>query len=148
MFLSFFHRSGLSYTHLVSPMPSYFKKYRWKPKGVSGRRAALSWLKHHLLNSPSDGSGVVYFGDDDNSFDLQLFPELRKTRTVSMFPVGLIGDFGISSPIVKQGKIVGFVLNMLNFFVPVLPNSSRYFPFTVPSANPQFCHGESSSCSI
>ena len=28
--------------------------------------------------------------------------------TVSFFPVGLIGKIGISSPIVREGKIVGF----------------------------------------
>lgn len=46
--------------------------------------------------------GVLYFGDDDNSFDLRLFSEIRHTQRVSMFPVGLIGDYSISSPIVKN----------------------------------------------
>lgn len=47
-------------------------------------------------------TGVLYFGDDDNSFDLRLFSEIRYTQRVSMFPVGLIGDYSISAPIVKN----------------------------------------------
>ena len=34
--------------------------------------------------------------------------QLRKTRALSLFPVGLVTRTGISSPIVKNGKIVGF----------------------------------------
>ncbi len=53
--------------------------------------------------------GVVYFGDDDNTYDLRLFEELRLTRKVSVFPVGLIGKEGVSSPVVRDGKeVVGF----------------------------------------
>ena len=34
--------------------------------------------------------------------------QIRATRTVSFFPVGLVGNLGVSSPIVRDGKIVGF----------------------------------------
>ena len=34
--------------------------------------------------------------------------QIRRTRTISFFPVGLIGRLGVSSPIVKDGKITGF----------------------------------------
>ena len=34
--------------------------------------------------------------------------QIRDTRRLSFFPVGLVGKLGISSPIVKNGKIVGF----------------------------------------
>lgn len=59
---------------------------------------------HHEICSlfPHTNPGVLYFGDDDNSFDLRLFSEIRYTQRVSMFPVGLIGDYSISSPIVKN----------------------------------------------
>lgn len=46
--------------------------------------------------------GVLYFGDDDNTFDLRLFSEIRFTHRVSMFPVGLIGDYSVSSPVVRK----------------------------------------------
>lgn len=34
--------------------------------------------------------------------------QIRKTKTVSMFPVGLCTKFGLSSPIIKNGTFAGF----------------------------------------
>ncbi|XP_041987602.1 galactosylgalactosylxylosylprotein 3-beta-glucuronosyltransferase S-like [Aricia agestis] len=99
--LSVLRRTGLPFTHLSSPKPFIYKVSNF-PRGVANRRAALAWLKENVLE------GILYFGDDDNTVDLQLFDEIRNTKKVSMFPVGLIGDFGVSSPIVKEGKVVGF----------------------------------------
>ena len=101
---SILQRLDLPYTHLVSPQPSMYKqsKHRDNPRGVSSRRAGLHWV----LNNVSDG--VIYFGDDDNTYDIRLFQQISKTKTVSMFPVGFIGRQGVSSPIVKDGKVVGF----------------------------------------
>lgn len=39
---------------------------------------------------------------------LNYFFQIRKTKRVSMFPVGLCTKFGLSSPIIKNGKFVGF----------------------------------------
>ena len=39
------------------------------------RRAALSWIREH-----GSDEGVVYFADDDNSYDVRIFEEIRKTR--------------------------------------------------------------------
>lgn len=95
---------GVSLTVMATPMPKVFwKRHKNEmPRGVANRRAALSWIRNHATN------GVLYFGDDDNTFDLQLFDEIRYTKKVSMMPVGLIGDFGVSSPVVKKGKVIGF----------------------------------------
>jgi hypothetical protein len=73
---------------------------------VSNRRAALKWIKANA------NSGVFYFGDDDNTFDLALFDQIRQTKIVSMFPVGLIGEFGVSAPIVEQVKESDFFTNL------------------------------------
>ncbi|KAJ0183687.1 hypothetical protein K1T71_000110 [Dendrolimus kikuchii] len=94
-------RTGLPYTHISSPKPYVYRGSNF-PRGVANRRAALSWLRDNVQE------GVLYFGDDDNTVDLQLFEEIRNTKKVSMFPVGLIGDYGISAPIVKDGKVVAF----------------------------------------
>lgn len=67
------------------------------PRGVSNRRAALNWIKSNKIQE-----GVLYFGDDDNTFDLRLFDEIRSTQKVSMFPVGLIGEYSVSTPVVKN----------------------------------------------
>ncbi|EDV33037.2 uncharacterized protein Dana_GF22782, isoform B [Drosophila ananassae] len=98
------NRFGIPFTHMVSPMPSKFRNEKPAPRGVANRRAALQWLKTHNLSN-----GVLYFGDDDNTYDLRLFSEIRKTQIVSMFPVGLIADYGISGPVVRKGKVVAFL---------------------------------------
>lgn len=47
-------------------------------------------------------TGVLYFGDDDNTYDVRLFDEMRDTRNISMFPVGLVGDYAVSAPVVRE----------------------------------------------
>lgn len=79
-------------------MPEHFRTIKGPaPRGVANRRAALNWLRNN-----NKRNGVLYFGDDDNTFDLRLFNEIRFTKYVSMFPVGLIGQYAISAPIVKK----------------------------------------------
>ena len=97
-------RLDISYSHLLSPQPAMYRtaELRYNPRGVSSRRAGLYWL----LNRP--WQGVLYFGDDDNTYDTRLFEQISKTTTVSMFPVGFIGHQGVSSPIVKDGRVIGF----------------------------------------
>lgn len=66
----------------------------------------------------SDGSrrltfrhpGVIYLADDDNSYDSELFDEIRKINSVGLFPVGLVSKTALSTPIVDQstGSILGF----------------------------------------
>lgn len=95
--------SGLNYTYLLAPMPEVFKKKKGgKPKGVSNRLAGLNWLKSNVQQ------GVMFFADDDNSYDVRLFQEMRWTKKVSMWPVGLVTQLGLSTPIVRNGSVVGF----------------------------------------
>lgn len=103
-----FRKSSLPYTHISSPKPYQYKLSRNFPRGVANRRAALSWLRENVRE------GILYFGDDDNTVDLQLFDEIRVTKKVSMFPVGLIGGYGVSSPVVKDGKV--FMITTLLIF--------------------------------
>lgn len=84
-------------------MPKIIHNKDFIPRGVANRRAALSWIRNNNIKS-----GVLYFGDDDNSYDLVLFSEIRYTKKVSMFPVGLIGLYAVSSPVVRNGEVVGF----------------------------------------
>ncbi|CAH1378175.1 hypothetical protein MTP99_019538 [Tenebrio molitor] len=97
-------KTGLKYEHLIAPMPEQYKKKKKgpKPRGVSNRNRGLKWIRDNAKN------GVLYFADDDNTYDLQLFDEIRYTKRVSMFPVGLITKLGVSSPIVKNGVFSGF----------------------------------------
>ena len=50
--------------------------------------------------------GICYSADHDNFWDVRLFDEIRKTKRVSIFPVGNLGENNIERPIVKKGKIV------------------------------------------
>lgn len=56
-----------------APMPLIYrldKKLRYKPKGVAARNAGIDWVKNHTED------GVLYFMDDDNTYDLRLFQEV------------------------------------------------------------------------
>ncbi|XP_042869021.1 galactosylgalactosylxylosylprotein 3-beta-glucuronosyltransferase P-like isoform X2 [Penaeus japonicus] len=94
---------GMPYTYLTTPMPSkYRKKAGSKPKGVANRNGGLDWVRQHAT------SGVIYFADDDNTYDIRVFEEMRYTKRVSMFPVGLVTNKGLSTPVVRNGKFVSF----------------------------------------
>jgi len=52
-------------------MPDLFKRKKGaKPRGVSNRNRGLEWLR---INTKS---GVFYFADDDNTYDVRLFEEV------------------------------------------------------------------------
>ncbi|XP_025405622.1 galactosylgalactosylxylosylprotein 3-beta-glucuronosyltransferase S-like [Sipha flava] len=98
---------SIPYTYIASPMPTIYRRDpNAMPRGVSNRRAALNWIR--LNHDVNDSDAVIYFGDDDNTFHLDLFKEIRSTKKISMFPVGLIGEYGVSSPIINNGKVIGF----------------------------------------
>lgn len=54
-------------------MPEIYKKRKKgpKPRGVSNRNRGLTWIRENARD------GVFYFADDDNTYDLQLFKEVR-----------------------------------------------------------------------
>ncbi|XP_063220416.1 galactosylgalactosylxylosylprotein 3-beta-glucuronosyltransferase P isoform X2 [Bacillus rossius redtenbacheri] len=96
-------KTRLSFDHLLAPMPDVYKTRRGpKPRGVSNRNCGLEWIRANAT------SGVVYFADDDNTYDIELFEEMRWTTRVSMWPVGLCTKFGLSTPIVIDSKFAGF----------------------------------------
>ena len=85
--------------------------YRGKyglPRGVTGRRAAIKWL---LKRTSSKTRGILYFADDDNTYDLRLFNELLKIDShhgVGMFPVGMAPPFLIPiKPVIRVKAVVG-----------------------------------------
>ena len=80
---NFIQRCKVEIVHLLTKTSSKYipKKgqHRWsKPRGVEQRNAGLSWLRQHY--SPENCNGVVYFGDDDNKYDLRLFDEVSNTH--------------------------------------------------------------------
>lgn len=48
--------------------------------------------------------------DDDNSYSIKIFEEMRKIKTVGVWPVGLVGGLKVERPLVdpQTGKVTGF----------------------------------------
>ncbi|KAK8731363.1 hypothetical protein OTU49_007567 [Cherax quadricarinatus] len=132
-------RIHLPYTYLLTPMPQEFKKELARPKGVANRNGGMEWIRAHATE------GVLYFADDDNTYDIQIFEEMRYTRVVSMFPVGLLTEAGLSTPVLKDGRFIGwydgwiggrkFPVDMAGFAVSVP------FLLTVPKAKMPYTAG-------
>ncbi|XP_071521329.1 galactosylgalactosylxylosylprotein 3-beta-glucuronosyltransferase 2-like isoform X2 [Panulirus ornatus] len=99
--LAFLDSCSVPHTYLLGTASRRYKGAN-KPRGVSNRNAGLKWLKVHAKE------GVIYFADDDNTYDYRIFQEIRTTKQVSMFPVGLVTQLGVSSPVVSDGKLIGF----------------------------------------
>ncbi|KAL4623020.1 galactosylgalactosylxylosylprotein 3-beta-glucuronosyltransferase 3-like [Arapaima gigas] len=107
----FLSHSGLAFTHLHVATPRERKLQEgdpnWlKPRGVEQRNEGLRWLRETNRNRAEDA--VVYFADDDNTYSLQLFEEMRWTQRVSVWPVGLVGGMRYERPVVEQGRVVRF----------------------------------------
>lgn len=75
-----------------------------KPRGVLQRNKALEWLRENANNI--DHNGVVYFADDDNTYDLRLFEEIRFVKKVGVWPVAFVGELMYERPICKDGKVI------------------------------------------
>lgn len=83
--LSQFEFRFIQHQYLFSPQgdPSWLK-----PRGVEQRNEGLRWLREDRRAQPgADGQqGVVYFADDDNTYSLQIFEEVR-VKYVFLSPV-------------------------------------------------------------
>lgn len=110
-----------SITHLNEPTRQYSQAdqrlSRYRPKGVRQRNKALDWLRDNI--DSLDKRGIVYFADDDNTYDIELFQEMRSTRRVSVWPVAFAGGLLVERPIAAQNRVTGF--NAMYF-------KSRRFP--------------------
>uniref|UniRef100_A0A1B0ABJ1 Galactosylgalactosylxylosylprotein 3-beta-glucuronosyltransferase n=1 Tax=Glossina pallidipes TaxID=7398 RepID=A0A1B0ABJ1_GLOPL len=101
---AFLHKFHMPFTHLSNRLLDGFYEDKFEPQGFEEKEAGIEWLRTRNITS-----GILYFGNDDNTYDLKLFQEIRSTRVVSMFPVGLTDANGISGPLVREGKIIGFL---------------------------------------
>ena len=45
-----------------------------KPRGVVQRNLGIQWLRENI--DPHRTSGVIYFADDDNTYDSKIFDEV------------------------------------------------------------------------
>uniref|UniRef100_F7BPJ6 Galactosylgalactosylxylosylprotein 3-beta-glucuronosyltransferase n=1 Tax=Ciona intestinalis TaxID=7719 RepID=F7BPJ6_CIOIN len=81
--------SSLKYTHLYTKNTAAIFKH------IQTLNIALAWIRANV--KPNEG--VVYFMDDDNTYDIKLFEEIRTTKVLSVWPVGLVGGLLIEGPV-------------------------------------------------
>ncbi|KAM4771837.1 galactosylgalactosylxylosylprotein 3-beta-glucuronosyltransferase 2 [Rhinophrynus dorsalis] len=117
----FLAKAGVRATHLHVPTPRRYKR-AGLPRATEQRNAGLAWLRQayqqpapHAQRSEfrkpqqqESPAGVVFFADDDNTYSLELFEEMRTTQKVSVWPVGLVGGRHYERPVVENGKVVGW----------------------------------------
>uniref|UniRef100_A0A672HAS8 Galactosylgalactosylxylosylprotein 3-beta-glucuronosyltransferase n=1 Tax=Salarias fasciatus TaxID=181472 RepID=A0A672HAS8_SALFA len=93
-------KTGLNYTHLNVHVAE-----KLNSKGSGQRNLALKWLRDNFSVNDSN-AGVIYFADDDNTYSLELFDEMRYTKKVSVWPVGFVGAVRFESCKVNaSGKV-------------------------------------------
>lgn len=76
---NFLNFSKIPHVHLTESTPDDQivqpgEKAWSKPRGVFQRNKALAWLRENQQSL--DVNGVVYFADDDNTYDIRLFEEV------------------------------------------------------------------------
>ena len=58
-------------------MPDKYRKTKGPhPSGVENRNRALDWISKKVEET-GDDSGVIYFADDDNTYNLRIFEEVN-----------------------------------------------------------------------
>lgn len=77
--ISLLQRCKVKTVHLLAHTSAAYKVKKGKgrgskPRGVEQRNAGLTWLRKNY--NSGNCNGVVYFGDDDNKYDLRLFDEV------------------------------------------------------------------------
>lgn len=107
-----------NYTNIAIETPGQEKKLGMQERstfhrGVNQRNLALQTVKNlvekeRLANKQFEA--VVYLCDDDNTYDVRLFSEIRKTNMVSVFNVAFVGGQTYEGPLVSElsGKVDGF----------------------------------------
>uniref|UniRef100_A0A915HHM9 Galactosylgalactosylxylosylprotein 3-beta-glucuronosyltransferase n=1 Tax=Romanomermis culicivorax TaxID=13658 RepID=A0A915HHM9_ROMCU len=106
-------RLNLNFTYIFEPKPTI---KNITARGFSQRNKALALLKEKYDENLAEAwNTVVYFGDDDNTYDLRLFNEMRKIRKIifnifiiGMWPVAFCGGLKLEKLFVRNGTLTGF----------------------------------------
>lgn len=116
-------RSGIPHAYLAyKTKPGYPSKpyhkfisylyYFTSERGWYQRDMALNFIRENAHDITNGNKGVVYFADDDNSYDTRLFNDyIRKVKKAGVWAVGLVGGVPIEAPKVQNGKVVGWLVN-------------------------------------
>ncbi|PRQ20859.1 putative 1,4-beta-D-xylan synthase [Rosa chinensis] len=98
-------KSGVMYRHLVCGNNLTSAKDR----GVYQRNTALEHIERHKLD------GIVYFGDDDNIYSLDLFDSLREINRFGTWPVAMLAPSKnkaiLEGPVCNGSQVNGWHTN-------------------------------------
>lgn len=65
-------------------------------------------LLYFRKNLDRSRNGIVYFGDDDNTYDWRLFDEMRSIERVGVWPVGLVGGLIVETAKLSDGNLYAY----------------------------------------
>lgn len=82
----------------TAQMPEKYRKMKSKPRGVSNRIRALEWIKANATD------GVLYFADDDNTYDVDIFTEVNNNSLLSLNKAFISSSFIYLCPVNVFGK--------------------------------------------
>lgn len=76
--ICFLENCGVSYIYFIVKIQKKLiikeGEFRWlKLRGVDQRNLGFKWIREYFS---SDMEGVVYFGDDDNIYDVRIFEQV------------------------------------------------------------------------
>ncbi|KAL3981492.1 Glycosyltransferase 43 family protein [Acanthocheilonema viteae] len=99
------NRTALPYSYFPAKTPPGYPRRGWYQ-----RTMALQYLRNNSdLISGESTKSVVYFADDDNSYDIRLFNDyIRNVQKVGIWAVGFAGGALVESPAVVNGTVVGW----------------------------------------
>ncbi|CAB04033.3 Galactosylgalactosylxylosylprotein 3-beta-glucuronosyltransferase [Caenorhabditis elegans] len=99
-------RSGLPYTYVTHKTAKGYPAKGWYQRDM-----ALKMLRTNSsqILGNHKGEAVVYFADDDNSYDLRLFDDfIRNVKKLGVWAVGLVGGTIVEAPKVENKKVTSF----------------------------------------
>uniref|UniRef100_A0A914PE68 Galactosylgalactosylxylosylprotein 3-beta-glucuronosyltransferase n=1 Tax=Panagrolaimus davidi TaxID=227884 RepID=A0A914PE68_9BILA len=95
-------RSNIPYAYFFAAKELYLPA-----KGWTQRNNALEYLRKYYRNF--DGNAIVYFADDDNTYDIRLFNNfIKNVKQVGVWPVGIVGGAVVEGPIVQNNKVINW----------------------------------------
>ncbi|PAV63775.1 hypothetical protein WR25_26293 isoform B [Diploscapter pachys] len=130
------YRSGISYVYLHTTTEKGMPSRGWAHRNLA--------IKYAIDNYKPGRKAVLYFADDDNTYDIRLFDKyIRRVKNIGFWAVGLSGSAKVEAPKVNgSGTIVAwdvvfapkrdFAIDMAGFAV-----NMKLMHKTKPSFNKQ-----------
>ncbi|KAI6196796.1 Galactosylgalactosylxylosylprotein 3-beta-glucuronosyltransferase [Aphelenchoides besseyi] len=150
-------RSRIPYVYFYTTTKPGFPRRGWVGLVVSAAvlmQRIATWVSNTFEKNYRNyrRNAVVYFADDDNSYDIRLFDRyIRKVKTLGIWAVGLAGGALVEAPHVENGTITKFdvmyapsrkfATDMAGFALglPLVLNSNASFHQGCVKVSPESC---------